>query len=1034
MKRSTFRSAFFSPRVLIALLLCAAGAGLTSSGTLLALSQHEAPGRVQRTLTLQERVSYQRAIEEVYWRHRIWPKENANPKPSLDAVMSQSQLEKKVTDYLRNSLALEDYWQRSITAQQLQAEMDRMATHTKQPEVLQELFEALGNDPFVIAECLARPALADRLITNWYGYDQRIQLSGKYSETEFVRSDGAGNGTNRNAEHSVKLNSREWDETMHKLAASFGARRHAAGFQSADMSAHSISAANDAYEAVPVGNVGPLQEDEERYYATAVIEKSNDAVNLATVSWPKEQLEAWLARAGNQPDTAMTEPSGNYTLPEILDGAGCIGDTWTTTAGPPDGRDGHTAVWTGNEMIIWGGTGSGLNTGARYNPSTDSWTATSTTNAPTARLRHTAVWTGSEMIIWGGESHAGPQRLYWNTGGRYNPSTNSWTATRATNAPSARSGHSAVWTGSEMIVWGGSNDTTVFNTGGRYNRSTNSWTATATVNAPTARYGASTVWTGSEMIVWGGYNSDTYFNTGGRYNPSTNSWTSTSTINAPSGRWAHTVIWTGSEMIAWGGYDGFNVVNTGGRYNPATNSWATTSTINAPIGRNGHTAVWTGSQMIIWGGIGGGQLLGNGGRYNPGTNSWTLTTTTNAPAARFDHTAIWTGTEMVVWSGYDFGGITNTGGRYNPSTDSWTATGTANAPQGRSAHTAVWTGSEMIVWGGAYFDTGGRYTPSTDSWAATSTSGAPRERAVHTAVWTGSEMMIWGGEWYNGAYQVWNTGGRYNPGTDSWTATSITNAPTARELHGAVWTGSEMIVWGGTDENLNPFDTGGRYNPSTNTWAPTPIANAPSSRRAYGWTIWTGSEMIVWGGYGTFYTGYLNTGGRYNPVTDVWTATSTSNAPSARSAHRAVWTGKEMIIWGGWNGNGNFFTSGGRYNPSTDSWAATSTMNAPPGGTLPTAVWTGNEMIVWGGYGVHPLNTGGSYTPSTDGWVPTSTVDAPETRYGHTAVWTGNEMIVWGGFGSSGGLNSGGRYCPPTPCTGRCSPTPRPRPTPAPRP
>jgi N-acetylneuraminic acid mutarotase len=1047
----------------IALLLLAAAAGLTSSGTLLALSQHAVAGRAQRTLTLQERVSHQRAIEEVYWRHRIWPKENANPKPSLDAVMSQAQLEKKVTDYLRNSQALEDYWQRPITSQQLQAEMDRMATHTKQSEVLQELFEALGNDPFVIAECLARPALADRLITNWYGYDQRIhgelkrraetelqtraslqqmkQLSGKYSETEFVRSDGAGNGTNRNAEHSVKLNSREWDETMHKLAASFESRRHAAGFQSADMSAHSISAANDAYEAVPVGNVGPLQEDEERYYATAVIEKSNDAVNLATVSWRKEQLEAWLARAGNQADTAMTEPSGNYTLPEILDGAGCIGDTWTATAGPPDGRDGHTAVWTGNEMIIWGGTGSGLNTGARYNPSTDSWTATSTTNAPTARLRHTAVWTGSEMIIWGGDSYDGAQRLYWNTGGRYNPSTNSWTATGATNAPSARSGHSAVWTGSEMIVWGGSNATTVFNTGGRYNRSTNSWTATATVNAPTARYGASTVWTGSEMIVWGGYNSGTYFNTGGRYNPSTNSWMATTATNAPSARSDQSAVWTGSEMILWGGYNGNNNVNTGGRYNPATNSWATTSTINAPSGRSGHTAVWTGSQMIIWGGIGGGQLLGNGGRYNPGTNSWMVTTTNNAPSARFGHTVIWTGNEMIVWGGVDFGSVTNTGGRYNPSTNSWTATSTTNAPERRSSHTAVWTGSEMIVWGGVgvdYFNTGGRYTPSTDSWVATSTSGAPGERAVHTAVWTGSEMIVWGGEWYNGAYHVWNTGGRYNPGTDSWTASSIANAPAARELHGAVWTGSEMIVWGGTDENLNPFNTGGRYNPSTNTWTPTTTANAPSSRRVPG-AIWTGSEMIVWGGYGTSFTGYFNTGGRYNPVTDVWTATSTSNAPAARSAYRAVWTGNEMIIWGGYftdiNGVHDLNT-GGRYNPNTNSWAPTSTTNVPEARSAHAAVWTGNEMIVWGGIGVHStfFNSGGRYSPSTDGWITTSTIDAPETRYGHTAVWTGNEMIVWGGFGSSVYLNSGGRYCAPTPCTGRCSPTPRPRPTPYPRP
>src|SRR5437588_1488639 len=118
----------------------------------------------QRTLTFAQRVAYQRAIEDVYWRHRIWPKERPDPKPSLDAVISQAQLEKKVADYLRKSQALEDYWQRPITAEQLQTEMDRMAQHSKQPEVLQELFAALGNDPFVIAECLARPVLAERTL------------------------------------------------------------------------------------------------------------------------------------------------------------------------------------------------------------------------------------------------------------------------------------------------------------------------------------------------------------------------------------------------------------------------------------------------------------------------------------------------------------------------------------------------------------------------------------------------------------------------------------------------------------------------------------------------------------------------------------------------------------------------------------------------------------------------------------------------------------------------------------------------------
>ena len=107
-------------------------------------------------------MTYQRAIEDVYWRHRIWPKENPTTKPSLDSVMSQAQLERKVEDYLRKSQKVENDLQHPITPEELQAEMDRMAENTKQPEVLRELFAALGNDPFVIAECLAKPALVER--------------------------------------------------------------------------------------------------------------------------------------------------------------------------------------------------------------------------------------------------------------------------------------------------------------------------------------------------------------------------------------------------------------------------------------------------------------------------------------------------------------------------------------------------------------------------------------------------------------------------------------------------------------------------------------------------------------------------------------------------------------------------------------------------------------------------------------------------------------------------------------------------------
>jgi N-acetylneuraminic acid mutarotase len=535
-------SAFFSLRTAI-LLLCGT-ISLIAPRSLLAFFSSAAPARVsQRTLTFQERVSYQRSVEEVYWHHRIWPKENLTSKPSLDAVMSEAQLEKKVSDYLRNSQALEDYWQRPITAEQLQAEMDRMARHTKQPEVLRELFEVLGNDPFIIAECLARPILAQRLPAHF----------------------------------------------------------------------------------------------------------TNEKVKPTS---PK--------------DWQIVAATVNYALPTISDTlGGCIDDSWASTnlTAAPDARFWQTAVWTGSEMIVWGGTRFGLNTGARYNPSTDSWTATTITNAPSARAAHTAVWTGSEMIIWGGESFDGTQH-YWNTGGRYNPNIDSWTATSTTNAPDGRYFHAAVWTGSEMIVWGGTEDIADFNTGGRYNPSTDSWTATTATNAPFARYSHTAVWTGSEMIVWGGGNVSNVFNTGGKYNPSTDTWTATDTANSPTERTVHTAVWSGTKMIVWGGYDGIHALNTGGSYSPNTNSWTATSTTNAADARISHTAIWTGSEMIVWGGSGNiSAFLNTGGRYDTATDSWTATSATNAPDARYLQTAVWTGTEMIVWGGSAISGL-NTGGRY----------------------------------------------------------------------------------------------------------------------------------------------------------------------------------------------------------------------------------------------------------------------------------------------------------------------------------------------------------------------------------
>src|SRR6266404_4071548 len=104
-KSSNWRTALLTRRVLVTL-VCAAVCSFASA-TLLAFFHPEAPTKVfHRALTFEERISYQRKIEEVYWHHRIWPKECPDPKPSLNTVMPRAQLEKKVQDYLRNSQAL----------------------------------------------------------------------------------------------------------------------------------------------------------------------------------------------------------------------------------------------------------------------------------------------------------------------------------------------------------------------------------------------------------------------------------------------------------------------------------------------------------------------------------------------------------------------------------------------------------------------------------------------------------------------------------------------------------------------------------------------------------------------------------------------------------------------------------------------------------------------------------------------------------------------------------------------------------------
>ncbi|MDX1390030.1 MAG: hypothetical protein R3344_12620, partial [Acidobacteriota bacterium] len=453
-------------------------------------------------LTFEDRVRYQRRLEAVYWDHRIWPDTNPGPKPRLDEVLPDALVRSRVESYLDKSVALERIWSTPLTAERLQAELDRMVRSTKDAEMLRELFAALDNDPHLIAECLVRPVLVDRMVRTRYGRDERLHgalrrqaetalagrpgelpspalFGGDHDRTEWRLVSGtpppAAHHLDRRGDAVFDLDPEEWEGRVGRLAAVYGV-----GPGTRDVPAATL------LDRIPLGRLSPLVEQDDRFAVTMVLSKSADRLRTATVSWMKPSFDSWWAETsrtieGVGDTVSIPPPAGGYQVVLPVTGV-CADDSWTELWYAPEGRTNHTAVWTGAEMIVWGGgnvSGTALlDSGGRYNPATDSWTETSSAaGMPAARQFHTAVWTGTEMIVWGGSD--GTDVL--DSGARYDPQTDSWASTSTgAGVPVARQLHTAVWTGSEMIVWGGSDGTDVLDSGARYDPQTDSWASTST--------------------------------------------------------------------------------------------------------------------------------------------------------------------------------------------------------------------------------------------------------------------------------------------------------------------------------------------------------------------------------------------------------------------------------------------------------------------------------------------------------------------------------------------------------------------------
>jgi len=363
-------------------------------------------------------------------------------------------------------------------------------------------------------------------------------------------------------------------------------------------------------------------------------------------------------------------------------------------------------------------------------------------------------------------------------------------------------------------------------------------------------------------------------------------------------------------------------------YNPALREWSVVfSNSNLPLAG---AEVWTGTSLLYFGGQG--CLVANSfmgqcplaESFDPATPEVLGTfSTQGAPAYRFGASTVWSGSKMIVWGGQGIepdpaGGYDtvtyNDGGIYDPASESWTSIGASAAPEPRWAHSAVWTGSQMIVWGGALLVAGGAPIPQAGT--IPDASAAPPIRPA-------------------------DAGTAYDPSSDTWSALPTAGQPAPRGAHVAVWTGTEMIVWGGATIKKDPVEgfpstdlspplaDGAAYNPTTLNWRP--IAPAPSGGLTQAVAVWTGSEMLVWGGFDE--SGFSNHGYRYNPSTDTWQYITTIGAPEPRIAMGAVWTGQSLIVWGG-NGDGYNESNGAEWSPTpgAGSDAAVEPVDAPTDG------------------------------------------------------------------------------------------------------
>lgn len=978
-----------------------------------------------KKLTLEERANYKLKIEEVYQKHRSNGKDFKLP--DFEFFLKEAEKDIKYTN------ALELFFNYKIDEEKLQAEINRIAENTKQPEVLKEIFDALGNDPEIIAEVYARDILSERILENLYYNDDKFQkelrdlvqseikkakyatdlknLSGKYLETivKLKNKDGPPE------KNTVEFNKNEFENFLNFLSKRF------------DKIDERNLVDRNFFE---IGKISKIIEDRESIRITGILDKGYDYIKICTVYWEKKRFQKWWQEIENKIPAYLKLKKGNFKISQIRNNS-CRDDSWYKLPGPPDERYNSASLLYGNYWVIWGGLSDDLiplGTGLKYNITSDSWGEVSMTNAPSARKDFMYSTYLQHLYIWGGIDADGN---YLNTGAHYDVSNDTWQTIipqgdSPGDVPSGRIG--SVFTyGSyvSLILFGGENSSGKLNDLYFYSFYTSKWSRVNSLNPPSPRSGAkSIVYTSGDdfLLVWGGKDSSNNPLGDGKKYTLTQGWQTIADAPPGNARYDYTFLLSGNKALIWGGIgSGNSALDTGLIYNFTSNSWTQMSP-SGLSGRYGHSAVLADSNnMIIWGGTGGGSIYyGDGKKYNISGDSWT--NISSGPSARAFHAAGFSGGYMFIWGGKDNWDVLGSGAKYYVSGDSWTSLYDGGAPTARYDYGITWTGTEVIVFGGYFpsicYDNGKKYTLSNDTWSSIADSTGTLEGRSLPAFhyWpSGQSVIVWGG--YDSSWANLGDGGIYNVSSNSWTyinPSSDTDTPSPRSYFASAWdpTSEKMYVWGGYIDNYPYYaNDGAIYDPSnlTDPWQPIAIDVNTPSERAMVLGVWTGSKFIVWGGENPNWE-TINTGGIYDPISQSWTPTSETNPPSPRVFYLAKYIGSGMAIWGGEDytqalGDGSILNT-------SNVWSSFPSLNAPEPRSMHSGDWNGRDLFIWGGsdnYSNNYFNNGVRY--DLFNFTPVSTNGAPKGKTNFEIVWTDGYFFVWGGIVKNGYTNIGALYC-----------------------